>query len=318
LNSFRSPHKLLNEYVLSLTEVRPSDGPELMKNEPVIDEHFITGVIQQAKAPSIKNIHDGMLSANLTLQLTYIVPSAAKKHTKIDFIDVILSWILRREYIVYSDDQRKWIEHGFARFTFPPGTTRGKAVIDEPIIILNAANFLISSAKSEKDMIDNVLQNLCHPAGRGTSFEEFLVVYFSLVFGLGVRLCDVFDFGPDVPTWATTNDIELVTLSSSGSLHTVNFTPGPRISSSHNLCTALQSADDTMDWFKNPNTAMCFPDPFLGPDIAFFVRLDKTTNICVIVQVRFRNKPGLSKADIEDAVSSLELAEFYKHKVLPA
>jgi hypothetical protein len=36
------------------------------------------------------------------------------------------------------------------------------------------------------------------------------------VFGPDVCLCNVFDFGEDVPIWAQSNGVELVTLSSNG------------------------------------------------------------------------------------------------------
>jgi hypothetical protein len=68
------------------------------------------------------------------------------------------------------------------------------------------------------DLVDFVLQRVCDSVARDTKFEEFLAVYFSLVFGPGVRLCDIFSFGKEIPTWAQTDYTELVALSSSGYL----------------------------------------------------------------------------------------------------
>jgi hypothetical protein len=61
---------------------------------------------------------------------------------------------------------------------------------------------------------------------------------------------------------------------------------------------------------------MCFPDIHFGPDIVFFVRLGKKTNICIVLQARFEDKPCLSKAETKDAVSTLIPSEFYKNGVL--
>ena len=65
------------------------------------------------------------------------------------------SWVLHREYIVQGDDDRTWVELGFARFTFPPGTVVGKAVVDEPLIILKAAHWLTNA---DVDVVDYVLR----------------------------------------------------------------------------------------------------------------------------------------------------------------
>ena len=68
-------------------------------------------------------------------------------------------------------------------------------------------------------MVDDVLKGLSCTAGRGT---EFLAVYFAQAFGPDVRLCDVFDFGEDIPIWAQSEGVELVALSSDGNHHVVD------------------------------------------------------------------------------------------------
>jgi hypothetical protein len=245
------------------------------------------------------------------------IPSAAKE-VQVDLNKIICSWMLRRQYILYDDHERQWVERGFARFTFAADDAAGKAVIDEPLIILHAAKWLAASAKTKnetKDMVKYVLDNICDPVGRGTRFEEFLVVYFSTVFGSGVRLCDVFDFVEKPPPWAKTKHVELVAITSSGGVHKVDFTSSDAVGPSSTLCTDLPSTKDTMDWFRHPTTIMCFPDKLFGPDIVLFVRVDNNMTICIVVQARFRNRPTLSKADMTDAVNTLEPSEFYKHRV---
>jgi hypothetical protein len=158
---------------------------------------------------------------------------------------------------------------------------------------------------------------LSEEAGRGPKFEDFIAVYFAHAFGPDVRLCDVFDFGKDIPDWALLEGVELVELSSDGDHHVVDHSLNHMVGSPSPLCCNIAEATETVDWFQKPYTKMCFPDKHLGPDLVFFIRLSNGTVLCVIVQAKFRSKPRLSRQDQDSSVCTLEPNEFYNRKVSP-
>lgn len=158
-------------------------------------------------------------------------------------------------------------------------------------------------------MFDHVLHGLEHSAGLGAGFEEFIAAYLAQAFGPNVRLCDVFDFGQNIPSWAQSEGVEFVRLSANGD-HCTHHNP---LVPSSALCSDLQDATETVQWFRNPHTVMCFPDVHFGPDIVFFIRLSNGMVLCVIVQVIFRSLPRLSN---DKAISTLEFSKFYSSKEL--
>ena len=229
------------------------------------------------------------------------------------FGDIICSWMLRREYIALDNDEKQWVELGLARFRDPKDTSSEQALVDEPLIILAAARHL--SADTTVGLSDHVLNGLGRAAGRGTQFEEFLAVYLAHAFGPTVRLCDVFNFGGDIPSWAQSEGVELVTLSSDGDHRTLDHLLDPPMGLPSTLSCDLRRAVETVEWFRKPYTTMCFPDIHFGPDLVFFIRLSNGKVLCVIVQVKFRSRLRLAKRDHEDSVYTLTPSQFYTNKV---
>jgi hypothetical protein len=213
--------------------------------------------------------------------------------------------MLRRKYIALNDEEKQWVELGFARFCHPRDTSSERAVVDEPLIILATAHHLATHTTVR--LFDHVLNRLADDAGIGTKFEEFLAVYLAHAFGPDVRLSDIFDFGENVPSWALSEGVEFLALSSDGDHHTVGHPMGP----SSALSCDPKNAKATVDWFRKPYTAMCFPDKLLGPDLVFFIRLSDGRGLCVIVQAKFRSQSRLSEGEHDDAVSTLITSQFY-------
>lgn len=73
-------------------------------------------------------------------------------------------------------------------------------MVDKPLIILAATHHLAMDTGG--GLVNDVLKGLGCAAGQGTKLKEFLAVYFAQAFGPNVHLCDVFDFGEDIPIWA--------------------------------------------------------------------------------------------------------------------
>jgi hypothetical protein len=187
------------------------------------------------------------------------------------FGHIICSWILGRRDLVLADDEKEWVELGFARFRDPKDFSSERVVVNEPLIILAAAHHLATDTVG--GLVDHVLKGLGPSAGRGTRFEEFVAVYLAQAFGPDVRLCDVFDFGKDIPIWAQSKGVQLVALSSDGNRYIVNHSVDGPVGTSSPLSCTLKDASETVEWFRNPHMVMCFPDKYLGSDLVFFVDL---------------------------------------------
>ena len=160
---------------------------------------------------------------------------------------------------------------GFARFADNHVYSWGQGywvIIDEPLIIFAAANHL--AKKTSHGLVDQVLESMSTCGGKGEHFEDWLVVYFSLAFGPGVTLCQVFNFGDNAPDWAQIEGVELLAMSSNGEGYKTNYSPDDNAGILITLCHDSQSATETVKWFENPDTVMCLPDIHLGPDIIFF------------------------------------------------
>lgn len=183
---------------------------------------------------------------------------------------IICSWILGRKDVVLDDVEKQWVEFGFARFRDLKDSSSERAVIDEPLIILAAAQHL--NTDTTVGLVNHVLNGLGSTggAGRGTKLEELVAVYLVEAFGPSVRLCDVFDFGEDIPIWAQSEGVELVALSSDGDYHVVNCSPADPVATSSALGCFPKNASETVEWFRDPYTV---PDIYLGPDLVLFIRL---------------------------------------------
>jgi hypothetical protein len=215
--------------------------------------------------------------------------------------------VLRRQYTSLDNDEKEWVEFGFARFPDPQKSDQ--ALVDEPLIIL-AATYHLNTCSS-MGLSDRVLNGLGQAKGRGTTFEEFVAVYLARAFGPDVSLSHVFDFGEDAPSWASLKGVKFVAFSSNGDHHIVDHALGP----SSALSCDLANAEETVKWFRKPYTMMCFPDKFLGPDLVFFIRLSNGMVLCVLVQAKFRSVSHLTQGDQVKATSALKSSNFYKNDV---
>jgi hypothetical protein len=189
-------------------------------------------------------------------------------------------------------------------------------IFDEPLIML-AADHHLSHTPLGLDHI--AVQRLDESSGRGTSFEESIGVYFSKAFGPDVRLCDIFHFGLSTPRWARIRGVQLVALSRGRFL---SIDRSRWVGCPLPLCRRLHNGEDTVNWFKDPSSTMCFPDTRFGPDLVFFVRVpygEKGSSsfiiLCVIVQAKYRSDERVTHSVQEEAISTLSTSQFYKRKV---
>jgi hypothetical protein len=156
-------------------------------------------------------------------------------------------------------------------------------------------------------------------AARTTGFglENVIAVFLARRFGTPTPLSDVFDFGGQVPQWAK-QAAQLVSLTTDTrrrvSGHPVDLDTN-RATTVH-LGSSASSWREDVAWFSSRNrTPFLFPSNFMGPDILFALQLESGSFLWVAVQSRYRSKPTLSKAQVEDAITTVTPSEFYVHAV---
>jgi hypothetical protein len=159
-----------------------------------------------------------------------------------------------------NNDIEAFIEYGFAR------TKSGNDVIDEPLAILAAFNWL---DKNTKFSLLNCLQrDIDKNAPQKNGFEAYLAFYMRKVFEMSPKLNDIFIFRSDFARRKNTDlswqqeEFELVTISNptdTGQPKVSVLTPscGP----SSNIGFLALTDQDVLDWIsKNEDQfAFCFP-----------------------------------------------------------
>ncbi|KAL5514188.1 hypothetical protein ACEPAG_2276 [Sanghuangporus baumii] len=187
----------------------------------------------------------------------------------LDFSNVLYAWLLLRKPIALTSKSKDLVELGFARFIDVSGND---AYVDEPIVLLAAAR-----------------------SNRGEHFEASVAYCLACAVAVMSKLCDVFDFGDEVPEWATLPaELVSVTLKGKG-IQANSFHLQDLIGSTTAIGVRFDSVEDTMKWLKNPSSLLCFPIKTMGSDIFFFVCLDGCLILPILVQRKWPTASVLDK-----------------------
>ena len=211
----------------------------------------------------------------------------------------------------------KLVEYGVARFSASPD----EVFINEPIVLLAATRYF-SSTVSGSTFKNETMSRIRDEDTRGLTFERLIALYLISAFddkkdgmSIRLRLSDLFNFGTAPPEWAKQ------------SAHIVYFKMGNKKLAATDFCLSeravpdlcygrrCRTIEDTVEWFENPETLMCFPDKLMGPDIVFFLKLDSGSIICVGVQCKWRSAVNLTTNEVKKATGSLEPLKFFVNKV---
>ncbi|THH10541.1 hypothetical protein EW145_g1243 [Phellinidium pouzarii] len=279
VSAFRSPHRLLDKYVMAISNCKPTDGEEFTCEEQAVEERPIK--------PDSLNF-DQVRNDAEQLQL---------------LSNILLTWTMRRGSIVLRRRKRDFVESGFARFVDDRGE---RALVNEPLVLL--------AATSEFDKVsatffaDNMKCHFHQEPTRGERYGNVLAFHLANVFGANVRLCNIFNFRGSVPRWAEqTAELVSVTWDKDG--------VRPRPFSLQDDVPPFIGRDcstvkETVEWFRNPLTILCLPDEYMGPDIVMFIRLAGGQILCVIVQAKWLDEAFLSGRGLADA-AALDPSQFY-------
>ncbi|KAL5476916.1 hypothetical protein ACEPAI_3102 [Sanghuangporus weigelae] len=283
--SFQSPHRILNAFMEASCGFVPSDAQRFVHKEQ-----------------EIVNLK-GNLDLFAPLDFSKLFDDPVRL---LDFSNVLYAWLLLRKPIALTSKSKDLVELGFARFIDVPGDN---VYVDEPIVLFAAAS---QFGSRDFSLGDYVKRPLLEGPGRGEHFEASVAYYLACAFDEMSKLCDIFDFGDEVPEWATL-PAELVSVTLKGEGIEANcFHLQDLIGSMTAIGVHLDSVEEMMKWLKNPSSLLCFPNKTMGLDIIFFVRLDGRLILPILVQCKWSTANVLDKMTLQRAVYSLDLSRLFK------
>ena len=184
-----------------------------------------------------------------------------------------------------------FVEYGFARTVTMPTCRATRTVLDEPIAILAALNWVNQTASLSHS--EYLWHDLGKHSNMGNGFENYLTFYIRRFFEVPRRLTELLKFWSDfdkIIDWKS-EEFELVTVSqpcSSGQPHISIVTPdsGP----SSNIGFRAAKGEDVLSWISmNKGQIMfCLPPKHFGPDLLFFLR-SKVSGKLLLVMVQCKN-----------------------------
>ncbi|KAL5521780.1 hypothetical protein ACEPAF_2528 [Sanghuangporus sanghuang] len=290
--SFQSPHRILNAFVEASCGLVPTDAQRFIDEEQTVpDLEDSIGAIQLFDFSKITNSYPRLRV----------------------FSGILHAWLMLRERTKLLEEHKDLVELGFARFIDSGGKD---AYVDEPIVLLAAARHFDTVGVPLDRHAWRTMDSATRSENKGYSYEVSLAYYLACAFDDQTNLCEIFNFGKDVPTWAE-HPAELVSvvLTDEGleanRFHLLNY-----LGSTSAIGVNCPDLQKTMQWLENPTSVMCFPDNNMGPDIICFIRLLDGTIVAVLVQCKFRDKNTLDKRTLDAAVKSLDVSQLYQRLTL--
>ena len=225
------------------------------------------------------------------------------------FSNIIYTWLMWRQTLNIHEKFSDLVELGFARFSDPKGL---RTVVDEPIIILAAAR-LFETIKFPLGAYFWQDEEFKKKGETGHSYEGSIAYYLACAIDEETPLREILNFGAHVPGWAN-QAAGLVSISRrGGKLEADQFNLREYKTATSALGCKHDGYAATVNWFRNPNSLMCFPDNLMGPDIVLFIRLDSGLIVAVIVQCKSSEK--LYRGRAASASSTLDLDKIYQRGV---
>jgi hypothetical protein len=205
-------------------------------------------------------------------------------------------------------DIKTFIEYGIAR------TKSEKTdVIDEPLAIMAAWDWLDSDDRAPYSLLDSLQDDIEKHAPRKNGFEAYLAFYVRKALEESTKLNNLFTFRSDFAlrkysdlSWQEEN-FELVTVSISEdtnqqAVSVVTPLSGP----SSNVGFLAETDEDVLNWISQNQGcyAFCFPTESAGPDIFFYLRSKETGRI-LLVAVQAKRYKAVDKATLVQGVRTV-------------
>jgi hypothetical protein len=234
----------------------------------------------------------------LTFELFQTVFTAIDDREKITLRSALFNHILYGSYSLepFEPEERDtFITIGFARHK--PGNI---TVIDEPLAILAGLTWL--SGITPLSLLECLRHDIGKHSPRKNGFEAYLSFHLRKVFETTPKLNQVFTFRddfarmPDLP-WQH-DEFDLVTVAGS-QISVVTPSSGPF----SNVGLLAQSHCEVLEWISTNalQFSFCFPLEAVDPDVLFFVRHKKTSQLLLLMVQAW----NYSTVDLESLITGV-------------
>jgi hypothetical protein len=277
---FQSPHRVLNDFVFSMTDFRPSDWD---------DDPPLTVELGEPRGFDFKVLLKG---EHLIEFSGVILISIADEELLVTLAEFVLEYTLTGTIRGLSGPiGGAMVQYGMSRFKTP---VLLEAQTDEPLAILAIVSFMKQKGQTYARYLRRTL-NSSGPAHRGIVFEAFGAYLLARAFSAPKPLSEIFQFvARDEHRALQKESAELVTLEKVDSDFKV--TPlriDDHLRRSHILGCSPKTVDDMLKWLEDPQgSAFCFPSKNVGPDLILVLRLTGDQSL-LRVSVQFKHTKEL-------------------------
>ncbi|KAJ6449439.1 hypothetical protein C8R47DRAFT_358570 [Mycena vitilis] len=285
IDGFRTPHKLLNDYVQTTTTFRPTDYTD--------DEPFRYPI-----DVDVSELKSYFFSGSPLLKSTI-------QHVLLHYLAA------DQPPSPFSQDLTCLVAAGFGRFT---DKELSQVVMDEPIFLIRAARWLCEPPPREHNTyLRGVLTPQLHscfdvltyrrPSLTSRSLAAFLSFYLARAFDNGSTLSKVLAFAHiPIPEWADQTAELVVSPGEAGSFTT--FSESSASTPLTSSASALSGVASWLDGSEGARTPFCLSHA-ADPDLLFVLRLADGKLVRVILRCVVTDA-ALEKVPLEQMICQLE------------
>ncbi|PVF95648.1 hypothetical protein CPB86DRAFT_710796 [Serendipita vermifera] len=288
-NGFESPHLLLNEYILAMTNGEVAE--EGLPDETPLDPKL--------KA-EIKNNAYGKEADFANLLKRFEEEPSLKSTLTSFFYELYITGKVRS---CGGRDGDLLVELGISRFKKSGVENYRESEITEHLMIFGLLDLF---KNSKLTMEGHLIQELgsAHPSARGLSFEPFGAFLLGRAFSSPRPLSDVFEFAED--SIIKDEPAELVALERVDSSFKYTRIDIDSPMPPYPLGCSPSTLDGTLKWLNDPKgIAFCFPPNTVGPDLIMILRLTQH-GVVLRVCVQIKNTEDLKGINRTRAIRTIE------------
>ncbi|KAJ6470240.1 hypothetical protein C8R47DRAFT_760464 [Mycena vitilis] len=209
----------------------------------------------------------------------------------------------------FGADSIEMVTEGFGRAN---DAEIKEILVDEPLVLVGAANWLLGCSQSEHDDAPpphDYYSLLCRePPSDPKSLAKCVAYYLTYAFDHTRRLCDVLYFPGPCPKWAKQN-ARLV------AIHSANTGIDVSEDDFAVLATVSESMTETVSWLQHKeSTPFCIPNAGSSPDLIFALKLADGTFIWVVVQAAVSAGTNLKESEVESLLNRLEDGQLFSEE----
>ncbi|KAJ7746498.1 hypothetical protein DFH07DRAFT_591550 [Mycena maculata] len=276
LNGFLPADAILDDYCNNFSRIPPSDSDT--------DMYWIESTLK-VTASKLRKFDFSMLKKNRSMKDT--------------IQDVLFHYLVTNERPKpLGPESIGLVSEGLGRFC---DTKLQEVLVDEPLILAGAANWLLGRSESGHDggsYHSALLRDT--PPDRKT-LAKCVAYYLGNTFDQTRRLCDIFTFPGSCPKWAKQN-ARLAAIHSTGAGMTVS---SPETFPT--LATITDSMADTISWLQHREpTPFCILSSKSSPDLIFVLKMADGTFVWVFLRAAVSADKLLKESDVKDILLKLQ------------